>query len=55
MREIIRAYGANRVLFGTVYPMWRQREEIDALMKLNLTDDEYRRIFWDNAQEMFGI
>lgn len=54
MREIIRAYGAERVLFGTDYPMWRQKEEIDALLKLELTDEEYRRIFWDNAAGMFG-
>ena len=55
MREIIRAYGAARVLFGTDYPMWRQAEEIEALLRLELADDEYRRIFWDNAAEMFGL
>ena len=55
MREIIRAYGAKRVLFGTDYPMWRQPEEIGFLLKLDLTDEEYRRLFWDNAQELFGI
>ena len=54
MREIIRAYGADRVLFGTDYPMWRQSEEIDALLRLELTDGEYRRIFWDNAEGLFG-
>jgi hypothetical protein len=54
-REIIRAYGAKRVLFGTDYPMWRQPEEIGSLLKLDLTDEEYRRLFWDNAQELFGI
>ena len=55
MREIIRTYGAKRVLFGTDYPMWRQPEEIGFLLKLDLTDEEYRRLFWDNAQELFGI
>ena len=54
MRQIIRAYGADRVLFGTDYPMWRQKEEIDALLRLDLTDGEYRRIFWDNAAALFG-
>ncbi len=53
MKEIIRAYGAERVLFGTDYPMWRQREEIDALLKLDLTDGEYRKIFWTNAERLF--
>jgi predicted TIM-barrel fold metal-dependent hydrolase len=53
MKEIIRAYGANRVLFGTDYPMGRQEEEIEALLKLDLTDGEYRRIFRENATRMF--
>ena len=52
MRAIIRAYGADRVLFGTDYPMWRQQEEIDALLKLDLTDEAYRRIFRENAAEL---
>ena len=54
MREIIRTYGAERVLFGTDYPMWRQGEEIEALLRLDLTDAEYRRIFWNNAAALFG-
>lgn len=52
MKEIIRAYGADRVLFGTDYPMCRQEEEIEALLKLDLTDGEYRRIFRENAAGM---
>ena len=53
MKQIIRAYGANRVLFGTDYPMWEQQEEIDALLQLDLTDWEYCRIFWDNAEALY--
>ena len=55
MKAIIRAYGADRVLFGTDYPMWRQREEIDALLKLDLTDEAYRRIFRENAAELLEL
>ena len=29
MREIIRAYGAEHVLFGTDYPFWPQKAEIE--------------------------
>jgi predicted TIM-barrel fold metal-dependent hydrolase len=55
MKQIIRAYGAERVFFGTDYPMWRQKEEIGALLNLKLTDGEYRMIFWDNAKALFGL
>ena len=55
MRQIIRVYGAERVLFGTDYPMWRQAEEIEALLRLELTDGEYRRIFRENAQALLEL
>ncbi len=55
MKQIIRAYGAERVFFGTDYPMWRQKEEIGALLNLKLTDGEYQMIFWDNAKALFGL
>ena len=35
--EIIRRYGADRVLFGTDYPMWRAEDEIGHLLSLGLT------------------
>ena len=54
-RELIRKWGADRVLFGTDYPMWAPRPEIDCLMKMELEDDEYRQIFWDNAVNIYGL
>lgn len=29
--EIVRRYGADRVLFGTDYPMWNPRGELERL------------------------
>ena len=55
VKTIIRRYGADRVLFGTDFPMWKAQTEIDFLMKLDLTDAEYIAIFADNAKKVFGI
>lgn len=54
-RELIRRWGADRVMFGTDYPMWKPQPDIDCLMEMNLAEDEYRRIFWNNAASVFGL
>ena len=54
-REIIRAYGSERVLFGTDYPFWPQDLEIRDLLALNLTNAEYENIFWRNAARLYGL
>lgn len=54
-REIIRSYGADRVLFGTDYPMWDYRDEIARFYALGLTDAENDAILYANAARAFGI
>ena len=54
-REMIRRYGADRVLFGTDYPMHDPEKEAKRLLSLGLTDDEYEMIFYDNAARLLGI
>ena len=51
--EIIRHYGADRVLFGTDFPMWKPKTELDTFMKIDLTDDERRAILAENAKRVF--
>ena len=53
--EIIRRYGADRVLFGTDYPMWSPLEELPHFMRLPLSDDERRVILSENARKVFHI
>ena len=55
LKEMIYAYGPKRVLFGTDYPMWNQKTEIDAMLELELPDEDYGCIFYKNAAELFQI
>ncbi|MEG2701228.1 MAG: amidohydrolase family protein, partial [Clostridia bacterium] len=48
--EIIRRYGAERVLFGTDYPMWEPGEELARLMALPLTNTEREGILHANLE-----
>ena len=50
---IIRAYGTDRVLFGTDYPMWSPAPELEYLMSLGFTEAEYRSILSENAKRVF--
>ena len=51
---IIRSYGADRVLFGSDFPVWNPAEEAQRLLTLPLTDAEKEQILWGNAEKLFG-
>lgn len=53
--EIIRRYGAARVLFGTDYPLWTPEGELASFFSLGLTPAENKAILADNARRVFGI
>ena len=54
-KELISRWGADRVMFGTDYPMWNPQPEIDCMREMKLTEEEYQRIFWENAAKVFGL
>ncbi|MHB1483991.1 MAG: amidohydrolase family protein [Saccharofermentanales bacterium] len=54
-RKIIRLYGADRVLFGSDYPMWSPKDEMDRFRALGLTFEEERLILYENAAGVIGI
>ena len=51
--SIIRAYGVDRALYGTDYPMWKPKGELRRFDRLELTDDERERILWTNHLALF--
>ena len=53
--EIIRRYGADRVLFGTDYPMWHPKDEVRMFFELGLSDDEMKLILSENVKKVYGL
>lgn len=53
--ELIHAYGADKVLWGTDYPMWDSVSEMDYFNKIDLTDEERFMILYDNASKILGL
>lgn len=54
-RDLIHAYGTDRVLFGTDYPMWSPKEELKVFRSLELDPQEEQAILWDNAARLFNL
>ncbi len=55
MLRLIRAFGADRVLFGSDYPMWHPGEELARFLALPLTAAERQAILGDNARALFRL
>ncbi|NLO41090.1 MAG: amidohydrolase [Ruminiclostridium sp.] len=53
--EIIRRHGADKILFGTDFPMWNHQEELNKFLALGLTDAEKKSILYDNAAGLLGL
>lgn len=52
--ELIRKIGADRVMWGTDYPMWRAGEELERFNRLPLTEEERKLILSGNVRRLIG-
>ena len=52
---LIRKWGAEKVLFGSDYPMWSQADDLAVFFEMGLTDAENRLILSENAKRVFSI
>lgn len=54
-KSIIRSFGADKVLFGTDYPMWDPAAELERLFALELTEEEYKKILSENVGKIIDM
>ncbi|HOD93153.1 MAG TPA: amidohydrolase family protein [Clostridia bacterium] len=52
-RDIIRAFGSDKFLFGTDFPMWDHKLELERFLNLHLTEKENQSILYDNFMNLF--
>ena len=52
--KLIRNIGVDKVLWGTDYPMWDAKEELERFYKLPLTRDEQEMVLYKNALRLLG-
>lgn len=53
--KYINAYGAERMAFGTDYPLWDPETETKRFLQLKLTDDQLERIGHKTAEEFLKL
>ena len=54
-KRLIHAYGADRVLWGSDYPMWESVSEMEYFNKIDLTEEERSMILYENAAKILGL
>lgn len=52
---IMRRFGADRVLFGSDYPMWNPKPELENIYTLPFTQDELEKILYKNAKTLLSL
>lgn len=53
-RELVRAYGYDRILFGSDFPMWEPGEELERFRSLGFSQAELEAMCWHNAERFLG-
>lgn len=54
-RELVRIYGAQRILFGSDYPIWDPGKSLEEFLSLNLRDEENTQILYGNAKRLLSV
>ena len=54
-RRMVRAHGADRVLFASDYPGTNHAQAVADVLSLGLTPEENEKIFYRNAEQLLGI
>lgn len=54
-RELVYKYGSDRVLFGSDFPMWEYHEEIKSFFEMELSDEDNKKILYENAIKLFSL
>jgi predicted TIM-barrel fold metal-dependent hydrolase len=55
-RYTIEEFGCDQLVFSTDYPHGDSKypHAVESFLKLNLTDDDKRKILWDNCARFYG-
>ncbi|MBQ3356160.1 MAG: amidohydrolase [Oscillospiraceae bacterium] len=53
--SLIRMLGTDRVMFGSDFPMWTPKTELNTLLALGFSDSELESILSKTAKSVFGL
>ena len=53
--KYINSYGAERMAYGTDYPLWDPVKEVERFLQLKLTDEQFDQICHRTAERILGL
>ena len=53
--KYINLYGAERLAFGTDYPLWDPVKEVQRFLDLKITPEQKEQIAWKTAKEFLHL
>lgn len=53
--ELIDFVGVDNLMWGTDFPMWRYDDELERFFKLNLSQEDTQKIFYDNFARFYDV
>ncbi len=48
-------FGTERMLFGTDFPMWEPKQQVEQFLSLGLSPAENQRVLYDNFMDLLGL
>jgi predicted TIM-barrel fold metal-dependent hydrolase len=54
-RELVEAYGYDRILFGSDFPMWQPINELKTFRAVGFSQDALDRMCWYNTERFLGM
>ena len=51
----INSYGAERMAYGTDYPLWDPVQEVQRFLELDLTAEQFDQIAHKTAERILGL
>lgn len=54
-KEIVNLYGADRILFGSDFPMWSPKSELERFLSIGFSDNELELMLSKNAENILNL
>ena len=54
-KKLVSKFDLDRLMFGTDFPMWDHKEELERFLSLGLSYEQNKKVLSDNFKKYYGI
>ncbi|MCP8319574.1 MAG: amidohydrolase [archaeon] len=55
LKRMIELLGIDRVMYGSDFPWFDWRQELEGIKKVSISEEDKKKILWENASRILGI